>query len=428
LIDNYTGFVTSIKNVRAHTNADRLQVGEVFHNQVIVGLDWKEGDIGIYFPSGSQLGVEYCKENSLLRSQGGYLDDDKRHVVAVKLRKEISDGLFMPLSSLEGFTDVSSLKVGDIITVLNGLIICEKYVPKTTERKYSFEKGKNEKKKSEYPLFSEHLDTAQLAYNMARFRPGDICVITLKMHGTSGRSSHTFRVLPPKTGLVQKIRCFIGCKILGFSALPTARTWECVCGSRRVILDEKADGGFYGTNDFRFKHHQKFVICLPKGMTVFYEIVGYVSPDKPIMADGNNKKVDDKGFVALYGEKTRFSYGCEDGESELYVYRITMTNEDGYEYELSWDAVKLQCDKMGVKHVPELERFVFTTEEDLLSRIEKYLDVPDPVGKTHVTEGVVIRIENSAQFEAYKHKGNLFKILEGIITSDAVKPDMEEDA
>lgn len=40
-----------------------------------------------------------------------------------------SDGLFMPLSSLADFTDISQLKEGDTITQLNGVTICEKYVP-----------------------------------------------------------------------------------------------------------------------------------------------------------------------------------------------------------------------------------------------------------------------------------------------------------
>ena len=35
------------------------------------------------------------------------------------------------------------------------------------------------------PLFTEHCDTEQLAYNLSAFKPGDEIEITLKMHGTS---------------------------------------------------------------------------------------------------------------------------------------------------------------------------------------------------------------------------------------------------
>ena len=51
---------------------------------------------------------------------------------------------------------------------------------------------------------------------------------------------------------------------------------------------------------------------------------------------------------------------------------------------------------------------------------------PDPVGKTHIREGVVCRIVNRPTFTAFKTKNYNFKLLEGIIKNDADKPDMEE--
>ena len=81
---------------------------------------------------------------------------------------------------------------------------------------------------------------------------------------------------------------------------------------------------------------------------------------------------------------------------------------------------------MVVKCVPTFERFVFTSWEDLMERVEKYYDGADPVGKTHVREGVVVRIDNREKFTAYKHKNFSFKVLEGIIKDNADAPDMEE--
>ena len=57
---------------------------------------------------------------------------------------------------------------------------------------------------------------------------------------------------------------------------------------------------------------------------------------------------------------------------------------------------------------------------------ERFYDGPDPVGKTHVREGVVIRIVNRPKFCAYKHKNFSFKVLEGIAKDLAAEPDMEE--
>ena len=53
-------------------------------------------------------------------------------------------------------------------------------------------------------------------------------------------------------------------------------------------------------------------------------------------------------------------------------------------------------------------------------------DGPDPIGKTHVREGVVVRILNRPKFTAYKHKNFAFKVLEGLIKDTAEAPDMEE--
>ena len=109
----YAAYVTRIKNLRKHTNADRLLCGECFGNTVIVGLDTKPEELGVYFPVDGKLGTEYAVKNDLLRRKdengkpaGGYLDPEKRNIKALKLRGEKSDGLFMPLSSLNGFTQI----------------------------------------------------------------------------------------------------------------------------------------------------------------------------------------------------------------------------------------------------------------------------------------------------------------------------------
>jgi hypothetical protein len=57
---------------------------------------------------------------------------------------------------------------------------------------------------------------------------------------------------------------------------------------------------------------------------------------------------------------------------------------------------------------------------------ELFYDGPDPVGKIHVREGVVVRIINRPKFAAYKHKNFSFKVLEGIAKVEATEPDIEE--
>ena len=67
-----------------------------------------------------------------------------------------------------------------------------------------------------------------------------------------------------------------------------------------------------------------------------------------------------------------------------------------------------------------------STGDWVKSLAEKFYDGPDPIGKTHVREGVVVRIINRPKFCAYKHKNWFFKALEGIVKASAEAPDMEE--
>ena len=197
-----------------------------------------------------------------------------------------------------------------------------------------------------------------------------------------------------------------------------------------------------------------------KGESVYYEVVGFTHTGAPIMASGDNKKLNDKDFVKQYGQTTVFSYGCEpivsidcdDLQSDIYVYRMTMTNEDGFTVEYTPDFMRYRCEQMGVKTVPVFAKgqilinncdqpyinyhnyvtganslvSVVTAGECVKYVAEQFYDGPDPIGKTHIREGVVVRIINRPKFCAYKHKNWYFKALEGIVKVEAETPDMEE--
>lgn len=268
-----------------------------------------------------------------------------------------------------------------------------------------------------YEFFAQHIDTEQLAYNERAFKPGDTCYITLKMHGTSARTMNAVETTvkkPPK--IMKKL---FRCKDR------TYKKYKVVSGTRRTTLSDY-DGGYYGNNLFRKKYHDFFEERLPKGAEIFYEIVGWIDDNTTIMAKCSNAKIKDKEFSKMYGDETVFSYGCETGQNDCYVYRMTLTNEDGFTVELPWEQVQIECERMGVKCVPTFEKFTFTTWDDLMQRVETYYDGADPIGRTHIREGVVVRIDNRPKFTAYKHKNFAFKCLEGIIKDEATAPDIEE--
>ena len=458
----YCGYVTTLKNVRPHSNADRMKLADCFGNTICVGVDAAEGEIGVYFPTDGQLSVEYCAQNDLVRRKdengnpaGGYLDPEKRNIRAIKLRGEKSDGLFMPLSSF-AYTGVNpdEWTVGTPITIVNGHEICQKYVPKSNVRDARSGGNKVRKHKDPIaPLFMEHADTEQLAYNLSAFKPNDEIEITLKMHGTSQRTGY----LPVLTGYKRTMWD----KLFKCKGTPIY-DWGYTTGTRRVVLDTY-DGGFYGSNEFREQHARVFEDKLWKGETVYYEVVGFTHTGAPIMASADNKKINDKEFTKMYGKETVFSYGCDpngyvgDGgwgvapnpknpldnvlidkpRSDIYVYRMTMTNEDGNVVEYTPDFMRYRCEQMGVKTVPILwkgivtggidhDGFPYTPGEEAKDVAETFYDGPDPIGKTHVREGVVVRILNRPKFSAYKHKNFHFKVLEGICKDVATAPDMEE--
>ena len=172
-------------------------------------------------------------------------------------------------------------------------------------------------------------------------------------------------------------------------------------------------------------------------------------------------ELQDKEFIKQYGKETVFSYGCsptggpdidaredENGYlprlpvSDIYVYRMTITNEDGEVVEYTPDFMRYRCEQMGVKTVPVFGKAIISADRlhfvqpdgwdhdyllkegmtigDLVMKVvEEFYDGPDPVGKTHVREGVVVRIINRAKFTAYKHKNFEFKCLSGIAMAEA---------
>ena len=452
-MSEHCGYIVKVEQLRKHSNADRLQVATFFGNDTCVSLDVKVGDIGIYFPTDLQLSEEFCAANNLVRKKddagnniGGYMDPDKRNVTTIKLRGEKSDGLYLPISCFDYLGEaVSPFKIGDSISVIDGHEICCKYIPK---RQVSSSERKDKTRVRKVvapvaPLFVEHVDTEQLAYNLDAFKYGQLIEITLKMHGTSQRTGYLPVLKGYKKTILDRIFRREGTPIYD---------WGYVTGTRRTIINGSYTDGYY-KDPFREPHAKFFEGKLHKGEEVYYEVVGFQTSGAPIMASVDNKKTGDKEFIKQYGPVTTFSYGCSpEGkktvwgnddvgqfsididvpQSDFYVYRMTMTNEDGDVVEYTPDFMRYRCEQMGCKYVPVLWHGYLSGDgtippgEHVRAIAESYYDGPDPIGKTHVREGVVVRIVDKPKFTAYKHKNFYFKALEGLVKATADAPDMEE--
>ena len=453
----YCGYVTKLKNVREHPNANKMLLADCFGNTVCVGLDSNEEEIVIYFPCDGQLSLDFCLNNNLLRvmpdgTKGpGYMDPDKRNIKAISLRGQKSDGLVCPLSSL-AFTgvDISTFKVGDTITVVNGHEVCKKYIPARAPRGGHVAGGagsraKRRAKRTVAPLFFEHKDTEQLAYNLSEFKPGDEIEITLKIHGTSQRTAHVPVLVDGAYETKSLMKGFLLKHMPKKMLEKYAEKWgtpiydyNYISGTRRTVMDT-FEGGFYGSNEFRAQYHEFFKGKLWKGETVYYEVAGYTHTGAPIMSTGKTPKE----FEHLYGPKMEFSYGCDpnglpEKQSHVWVYRMTMTNPDGEVVEYTPDFMRYRCELMGVDCVPVFWRGripehpgskdddTITAGEWVMNKVEQFYDGPDPIDARHTREGCVVRIINRPNFKALKHKNFCFKVVEGLVKETADAPDMEE--
>lgn len=435
---NHCGYIVKVKELRAHPNADKLYIATFFGNDTCVSIDTQVGDIGVYFPCDLQLSLEFCIANHLCRklpdgtADTGYMEVDKRNITAIRLRGERSDGLYLPINCFDYcYNDNASahLKVGDIINEVNGHPICNKYIPRTNKQNKTNSPAVSKTRKHKdpiAPLFKEHIDTAQLAYNLNAFKPGDLIEITRKLHGTSARIGYLPVLKGYKRTLWDKITRKDGKPIYEY---------DYINGTRRTIICDW-DGGFYGSNEFRKHALEAIKGKLHQGEEIFMELVGFTDDGVPIMGSVSNKKTNDKAFIKQYGDMTTFSYGCDPTgvtapKNDFYVYRMTLTTPEGYTVEYSPEYTRYRCEQMGVKFVPiEWRGYIpehpasenddtISAGEWIMNKAEQYYDGPEPIDPRHVREGVVVRLVDKPSFTAYKHKNFSFRLISGIIVNNS---------
>lgn len=425
---NYCAVVVEITHLVDLSNCTNVQHAIIMGNAVVVSKEVKVGDIGIFFPVETQLSKEYLSANNLYRKpelnsnpeEKGYFEENGR-IRCVKFRQNKSEGLFMPYSSIE-FTNFHSLNIGDEFDELNGIEICKKYIPKYTRTSGAPSIKKNRSKKFESKLvdgqFRFHEETGVLYKNLHKILPDSLISITYKLHGTSGISSYVL-CKKPATWLNKAIIWFwnyIVCGIIPdrFQFTLEEVDYDYLYSSRKVIKNGELNPNaqhFYNVDIWGLAN-EKVKPFLQKGMTFYYEIVGYLPTGAGIQG--------------------QFDYGCNPGEFEVYIYRITSTNVDGKVIEFSAKQVQDFCKKNGLKAVPELyygyakniPNFIwpkgmsseeskeiagFTFGESFLERVKKDYNEKDCFMCKNVVpeEGIVIRIED-LDLEAYKCKSLKF--------------------
>ena len=438
---NHYAKIVGLKNVRTFPEADRLKLATCFGNQVVIGLNHQEGELGIYIPSDTQLSHEFCKKNNLYRDSELNKDKDakpgmfdtNRRVRAQTFRKQKSDGFWVPLELVK-FTGVKDKELveGFEFDTLNGVTICNKYINPATLKAAQQNQQKMTKTAKTSIMFKELPDTEHLFKNLHTLKNSDLLIISLKCHGTSHRVSNV--LVNRKLTLFEKVLKLVGVNIF-------EKEWVYLNGTRRVVLGERT-GTQYHDPSIREKAYNLFLNKLYKGETVYLEIVGYENVGKPIMASVDLGKFNDKDIIKKYSNNgpnsMSYKYGCPDGESNYYIYKITMTNEDGQSIDYSWDDIVKRSNELGIKHVPFIDKFTVSEfklkhniiddrdfENKFINYITSISDGDDLIDPSHMREGVCVRVESGFSLKVYKNKGFNFKIAEGLVKDSGII-DIEE--
>jgi hypothetical protein len=457
--------IVALKNVRKHPNADRLQLATVCGSQIVVGLDVKEGDLGIYFDSNLQLSKEFAQANDLIRRKdadgkpAGGMFAENRKVKTQTFRGEKSDGFWTPVESLKaiGFLAVDELEEGMEFDELGGVPICNKFIAKFEKTGGGGGGAKAGKARKSSIMFVEHYDTPILARNLHKINKKGLITLTEKLHGTSQRYGRVqVQKVMPKGILALLLR--LGQWLANLAGFKIEKhEWVYLNGTRRVVLDsdEKRNTGFHD-DSLREIAIKNMKGQLKKGETLYFEVVGYEPSGKSIMPIVDTTLLKNKDFTKKFanmedGRGMVYSYGQALGTSEVYVYRITMTNEDGIAIELPWSDVVARCSELGVKTVPVLAQFNNYDElvrhacvndancdgrtniddrdkDDLvINYLENLGSGASVLDSTHIKEGIGFRVDEGLVHTTFKHKTFDFKVLEGIV-KDAGIVDMEEMA
>lgn len=418
--ENNKAIITTIKT-KPHPNADRVQLAttKIGSFQVIVGLDVQNNDLGILFPSNTKLGKDFVRCNESLLT---YFDKNYR-VRQQKFRGEWSEGFWCPIQTLEKIGCLKEYNEGDYVDVVEDLHevgkkyeICSKFIvptkviPATVAKKKAVRRGS-------LPTFQKHFDTEHLRlHTQDVMNTENRIVTTLKIHGTSARTGY---VEMPEESLnwYQKL----------FYKYFNAKYYEFLIGSRNVIFKVDTSTDCWYSTNFRSNVASIFFDKLKPNEVVYYEIVGY-DGEKALFKHSLESIKDNqlkKELSEVYPNNIIYDYGLNQGEWEIYVYRIAYEFMDGTTLDLTWDEVKDRCVELGVKYVPEVDQDIGygVMNGDSLSYYVGDISGPDPIDHAHPQEGVVLRID-STKPKFYKFKSPIFLSLEGFDNH----PDLEDNS
>lgn len=412
----YNAIVAKI-HVQDIEGSKTLARGFLLGYSVAVDKSTEDGQLGLFFPCDGQLSEEFATANDLINRGtdengnrlGGYFSADRR-VKSQKFMKGevISQGFFCPLNYLAFTkTDISKLKEGDEFNEINGIPICQKYITKATREAMDNARRMGTFIETVYN-FPKHVDTKHYAKVGKKIPFNAVVYVTEKIHGTSGRLGNV-----PVTKKLSWFKKFLN----RFGNFYDDTEYKHVLGTRNVITHI----GENWRNEVGYRTSPFADIHLKRDEVIYYELFGYQGPNKPIMADHDVTKLNDKEMVKTYGKIMRYDYGLENGEVGVAVYRIVQNG-----IELSWDQVKARCRELGLDTPIDIDRFI-GERETVEYTADCRTDGRSLYGN-HIREGIVFRVESIDGITFVKNKSVDFGIMEGYLKNSDSYVDTEEAA
>lgn len=420
---NYLARVIKLPAPRKHTGADRLQCVSILGNNVITGLNAKEGDLYVYFPLESAINIAFLSHtNSFSNAEDnrdkkikGFFSKQGR-VKALKLRNEKSEGYIVPAASINEWIGREVITVNDVDQdfdtiggdidqdggTTGGILLCEKYVNRQTlideENAARQKKIKGKKARESKVIEGQYYlaaDTEHLKRNSYKISPDDQITISYKMHGCNFSAGNV--LCKKKLKWYEKVL-----KKLGVNIVDTH--YDVLYASRRVMKNSKyADKEYehYYDVDIWGSICEKYKNSLQKGITIHGEICGQLPNGKWIQKP--------------------YSYSLSPTTADLFVYRIFSINADGKVFEFDTAQIVDYCLKNGLKTVPifytgkakdlfpELELGEHWNANFLAKLIEKYTEKDCYLcGPGVPEEGICLTKNSGNSFDVFKLKSFRF--------------------
>lgn len=430
---NYLAKIVKIDNFHKHSDPEvtKLKCCCIDGFNIITGIDSEPG-LYVYFPTACCINPKFLSYANLYRhgelnvdqTKTGMFEDNGR-VKAIRLRGELSEGFIIPIVVLENWV-MSTVNVE--LKVEEGtefdsiehdgktFWVNKKYIPKNTRTSGAPGSGNSGKGKQPKGLdkiienqFRFHYDTVLIKKCPHVLHPSDLISITSKVHGTSGISAYV--LCKQELNWKQKIaRWLTGEEFDKYDYLYSSRSVI-----KNQYYNKSVQGGFYGVDVWKYADD---IVrpCLSKGMTAYYEIIGFLPNG------GYIQKNYDYGCLPPVGDEA-YTYGKH---FKVQIYRVTITDVSGKVHEFSAREVQLWAQMVGL--VP-VEQYYYGYAKDLypdldpsehwnenfLSKLANdknfYMECNSPTCDNKVPhEGIVIKIENMKS-EAFKLK--CFKFLDG---------------